>query len=163
MRTLSTEQAFAEEIKNDVLMSLNRAFGQNFQRQNLIDSIKQEVLMDLNKRHQTRSAYSDQAFIEAVKNEVLAELQRGEQPNLQQPGSVNSRRPAYSDRAIIETIKREVMSQIETEQEVGERTEEVERERGRVTEQNNHRELDPAFIQSVKNDIMAELNMPNYR
>ncbi len=111
MNNQPDRRALAESIKKEVLMDLNRSQGR-YREQHLIDSIKREVLMELDRNHTGMPAYPDRAFIEAVKEEVLSGIR--EETHAGSPVYGGS---GYPDREAIESIKREVIDQIKFEQE----------------------------------------------
>lgn len=107
MKEQSSRQALAESIKREVLMDLNRAAGRPEEEQRLIESIKQEVLMELDE-HRHSHPLQDRAFAEAVKDEVLAQIRE------ETRAAASS--PVHPDRGTVESIKREVLAQIRAEQ-----------------------------------------------
>lgn len=156
MKNPTPRQVFAEEIKREVLRDLNRSFGQQNQQQHLIDSIKQEVLLEMGTYRPGSQPYPDRVFVDAVKNEVLAEIRGGVQPGPGAPGN-----PGYPDRAAIESVKSEVIAQIEAEQERQEDLYALEQEKAAAQQQ--HQSPDPALVQAVKDSVLAEMHLPRYR
>lgn len=144
-----TKQALANDIKNEILMDLNRAQGRQLQEQDLVNSVKQEVLRELGQQDPNR------AFAESIKNEVLATIHGG---GWKSPSTFVN--PNYQNRATIDSVKREVLAQIEAEQEGREETQEQGRMR---TMRQPGGGFDPALVQAVKNSVMAEINAPYYR
>ncbi|NMB35591.1 MAG: hypothetical protein GX989_04810 [Firmicutes bacterium] len=135
MENLPAQQALVGEIKREILSDLNRTYGWDYQRQQLIDNIKQEVLMELGQSRSQQQPNPDKAFIDAVKNEVLAKVQGELRTNPTFYGY-----PGHPDRATIDSIKKEVIAQLETEREA--------------------QGVDPALVQAVKNSVLAEMNVP---
>ncbi len=123
-------------------------------RKALAEDVKREVLMELNQHQHGNLPFSNRALVEAVKNEVLADMQNAMH---------------YPDRAMIESIKREVMSQMDSgrgnrgEAHEHEYEHEHEHERGQMTEQGHYGAIDPALVQAVKNSVLAEMRTPYYR
>ena len=152
MKDRSAKQTLVEDIKKEIIMDLNRTYGQHYQEQDLVDSIKKEVLMELDPHYYRQQFRPNRAFIEAVKNEILSEMQGGKGTNIAPHGG-----PVDTDRAAIESIKKEVLAQIEAEQEI--REESYTPGPGKTAVQRNI-DPDPALIQAVKNSVMAEMNMP---
>ena len=95
-----------------MLTELNNSYGQR-QEQNLIDSIKQEVLMDLGSYRFAPPPGSEKDLVGEIKNEVLAQIQREMYPN----SPAVSGRSDYLDRKTIESIKKEVIAQVKAEPE----------------------------------------------
>ncbi|NMB40689.1 MAG: hypothetical protein GX996_01985 [Firmicutes bacterium] len=134
MKNLSDKQALAGEIKREILMDLNRSFGRHDGlHQRLVDSIKQEVFMELGLGHYRQKPDPNRFFIESIKNEVLGQIWGGVQLNPLASGN-----PVNLDRATIDSIKREIVAQIESEREAP--------------------GVDPVLVQTVKDSVMAEIN-----
>ncbi len=155
MKKPSEQKIFAENIKREILEDLKRTYGGNYQQRHLIDSIKGEVLMDLDRYGYRQQSCPDRAFMDAVKDEALSDIQR----ELGFNGPM-SRHPGYLDRATVESIKKEVIAQIKAEQEKEGKSSAS--EEGKISGQ-DHRAPDPALIQAVKDSVMAEINRPNYK
>lgn len=147
----------------------------NLTRQALAQDVKREVLAELHNRNRPYNGYSmypgqhqtyiDQSLVQAVKQEILWELQQEgneEHPYRQQsPGRYRQGYPyhqlhqqsvgSYHDRAMIESVKQDVMAQIEMEQEAhGQRQAPYTRQRY----------PDPALVQAVKQEVMFDLQTP---
>lgn len=111
MKEQPSRQALAENIKREILMDLDRTYGRQYQERDLIDSVKKEVLRELDPRYR-QFYHPDRTFVEAVKNEVLAQLREESRANQPSPGG-----SAYLDRETIESIKRDVIAQVKAVQE----------------------------------------------
>lgn len=151
MKNPYTKQALAEDVKREVLAELNQS---RFQEQNFVDSIKREVLMELGQNHHGQSTFSNRDLVEAVKKEVLASIQSGRQQS-----------HIYSDshdfsRGQTSSFEGETMTQMRGGRETREDTYEPEQEE---TSEQHHGGLDRNLIQAVKNSVMAEMNLHNYR
>lgn len=144
MENQSIKQALTEDIKKEILMDLNLVSARHNQEQHLIDSIKREVLLELDQHRFQQQSYPNKEFVEAIKNEVLAKIREEGSA-----GPVPLGNSGYPDRATIETIKKEVITQLKTEQE-------------KAPEQ-HETDLDPALVQAVKNSVLAEINAPHRR
>ncbi|HZK17845.1 MAG TPA: hypothetical protein VFD15_00890 [Clostridia bacterium] len=126
-------------------------------RKALAEDVKREVLMELSRNHQhNQMPFSDRALVEAIKNEVLADI-----------GNV----PSHQDRTMIESIKREVIAQMDSERGNQGETHEYEHEheheqgqgRGQMSERHHYGSADPALVQAVKDSVMAEMRTTHYR
>lgn len=155
MRSSSIQQTLVEDIKKEVLMDLNRLHGRSFRDQRLVDNIKQEVLMELDQHYHREPPYPNRSFIDSIKNEVLADIRSG-----MQPGSMYIGNHAPADRVLIESVKGEVIAQIEAEQEASEESRTREQDKTAPKERITP---DPALVQAVKSSIMAEINAPYYK
>ncbi|MFA5536047.1 MAG: hypothetical protein WDA53_02640 [Bacillota bacterium] len=153
MKNPYTKKSIAEDVKREVLTELN--FG-NHQQHSFIDGIKREVLMELDQFRYGQPPHSSKAFVEAVKNEVLAGIQS--QPYFNQGFNSDHQ---YPNRTTIESIKRDVIAQIEAGQEPQEET--GEQEMRNFPEHHHYGRFDPKLIQAIKDSVLAEMNMPNYR
>ena len=151
MKNPYTKQALAEDVKREVLAELNRIRSQE---QNFIDSIKREVLMDLGQNYHGQLTFSNRDLVEAVKKEVLAGIQGGRQQSHIYSGS------HYSGRDRTDSMGGDTITQMKGERET--REEPHESERGEMSEQ-HYAGPDQNLIQAVKNSVMAELDLHNYR
>ncbi|MFW5649521.1 MAG: hypothetical protein ACOCG5_10560 [Candidatus Alkaliphilus sp. MAG34] len=151
MKNPYTKQALAEDVKREVLAELNQS---RFQEQNFIDSIKREVLMELGQSHHSQSAFSNRDLVEAVKKEVLASIQGGRQQSHIYSGSHDFSRG--------QTGSFEGGTMIQMRDGRGSQEEPHESEQEEMSEQ-HHGGLDRNLIQAVKNSVMAEMNLHNYR
>ncbi|HHU76644.1 MAG TPA: hypothetical protein GXZ24_07125 [Firmicutes bacterium] len=141
MRNQPSKQSFADEIKKEVMRDLESTFGH---RQHLVNSIKQEVLMELGQHPGGQLSSPDQALVEAIRDEVLVSL-----GGVMRSHPVKPTYPARPDRATIESIKSEVIAQIEAEQE--------------ALENKQQQDPDPALVQTIKDSVMAEMHFPYQR
>lgn len=147
MKNRSTRQALAEDIKREVLMDLNRFRAGGSGEQELVNSIKQEIMLELG-QPPYNPHYSDRELIEAVKGEVLNQIRYEMRPNMEIAGNYNY--PNYPDRATIESMKREIVAQIEADQEAQEESMAQKYYRGTS---------DPALIEAIKNSVLAEMRI----
>lgn len=167
MNSQAAKQALAEDIKREVLMDLQRSqtpnisntFGakQNYMDRNsfdrnMIESIKRDVLMELDINQQGQKPPSYRTLVEAVKRDILAHIQT-DMP--MSPGGYGG--TFQQDRALIDAVKRDVIAQIEAQQEA---------QAGMLTphhgRQNSYYAApNHAVIQAVKNSVLAELQIPD--
>ena len=147
MKNRSTRQALAEDIKREVLMDLNRTRAVTGRESNLVDSVKQEVMLELGQPYHSHP-YPNREFMEAIKGEVLNQIRYEMGPNARTTGAQNYAN--YPSRASIESMKREIIAQIEAEQETqGEA----------ITQEYQHATSDPALIEAIKNSVLAEMSI----
>ncbi|NLJ33886.1 MAG: hypothetical protein GX349_04775 [Firmicutes bacterium] len=147
MKNRSTRQALSEDIKREVLMDLSRARVGSGRERDLVDSIKQEIMMELGQPHHD-SPYPDREFMEAVKGEVLNQLRYEMGSDVGMANRQGS--TGYPSRAAIESIKREIIAQIEADTEAREESNSRGYQRGAS---------DPALIQAIKNSVLAEMSI----
>lgn len=153
MKNPSAKQGFAEDIKREILRDLSRTYGQHYQEQNLVDNIKQEVLMDLGIHHQGQTQQWDRSLIEAIKNEVLYQIQGERQ-------SYHHGESHYPRSTSMENRERGDRAQFDNEGEYGNMPHQG--EYGKMS--TSYRgDPDTALIQAVKDSVMAEMNISNYR
>ncbi|NMA54445.1 MAG: hypothetical protein GX952_00760 [Firmicutes bacterium] len=144
MTNRTARQVLADDIKREVIMDLTQTRMPPAGRQNLIDNIKQEILLDLNNHQFGFGQCLNRALVEAVKDEVLAQIRA-------------ETRSVIPDRATVEALKREIIAQLEAERE--EKEQAGEREQG-IKSEHYYGFSEPALVQAVKNSVLAELNRP---
>lgn len=167
MNTQATKHALAEDIKREVLMDLqhsqspnifNYALGskqtyadRNSFDRNMIDSIKRDVLKEMESSQYGQNPSSYRAMIEAVKRDILASIHTDLPIN---PGGFGG--TYQPDRALIEAVKRDVLAHIESQQDAlaGSFAPYQVRQNGYYAMPNQ------SVIQAVKNSVLAEMQMP---
>ena len=150
MKSRTTRQALAEDIKRELLMDLSHSQSIKDREQHLRESIKREILMELSPTVRGAHLQHDRGFVQSIKNEILAQIQG--------PNHVISDTAGYfytPDRMTIDSIKREVIAQIEADQET-----QQELYAQDSTANSNYGAPDPVLVQTIKNSVMAELNTP---
>lgn len=135
------KKALVEDIKRDVILELNRTHGPHPHERPLIDSIKRDVLLDLG---------SERAFVQAIKNEVLADIRASVRGYGNAGACGTAGTSPYPDQATINAVKKEVLAQIEAERETWEQP--------APGGQTHGQQPDPALIEAVKNSVLAEMN-----
>ncbi|NLK01018.1 MAG: hypothetical protein GX318_07265 [Clostridia bacterium] len=132
---------------------MSRTYGRHHQEHNLVDSIKQEVLMDLGIHQQGQSHQWNRSLIETIKNEVLHQIQ-GE------GRSHNHGDSYYHSDSSAENIDRGERPYYDAERETREAP--YRGEYGNMSE-SYHGDPNAALIQAVKDSVMAEMNISKYR
>ncbi|NLJ40344.1 MAG: hypothetical protein GX352_01840 [Clostridiales bacterium] len=147
-----TKQVLAEDIKREVLMELNQS---TLREQSFVDNIKNQVMAELGQPPYVQTSAPNGALAEAVKQEVLADLQYRRQRPVTYSGS-----PYQLNRGEIESIKREVIAQITQGRETQGEAREPEHEK---MQQQDPGESNQHLIQAVKDSVIAEMGLHNYR
>ncbi|HKM39944.1 MAG TPA: hypothetical protein VJ036_06735 [bacterium] len=143
IRRNETRQALIQDIKQGVLMDIHRARTAPRREQQLVESIRRDIMAKLEQPNSSPRFASERAFADAIKAEVLAQI-RTDLRQKTEPAS-------YPDRATIEALRAEIVADLEAEQE-------SERE---AYSQRSNGTWDPALVQAIKDSVLAELNMPN--